>query len=219
MKEPNRERKNEIKFQIQLNEEQKKAKQIIYDNKITILKGKAGTAKSLTASNTALDMLFKKQIEKIIITRPLVTSGEELGFLPGSVKEKTDPYTMSIYDNMYRLYSKDKIDKEITEGHIEVIPLAYMRGRNFSNCCVILDEAQNCTMTQLELILTRMCIGSKIIICGDSGQIDLKDKSKSGFDFVCKHMKDIPGFEIVNMITNHRDPIVEDILKVYNDYR
>jgi phosphate starvation-inducible PhoH-like protein len=136
-----------------------------------------------------------------------------------SIKEKTDPYTMSIYDNMYKLYSKEKIDKEIAEGNIEVVPLAYMRGRNFSNCCVILDEAQNCTMTQLELILTRMCIGSKIIICGDSQQIDLKDKVKSGFDFICKHMRDIPGFIIYTMTTNHRDPIVEEIVKVYDSYR
>jgi len=158
-------------------------------------------------------------LKKIIITRPLVTSGEDVGFLPGDIKSKTDPFTAPIMDACYRLYTKEKIDKEFQDGNIEVIPFAFMRGRNFSNCVVVVDEAQNITENQMELLLGRMCVGSKMIICGDAAQIDLKDKKQSGFDFICKHMKDVKDFTVISLKTNHRDPIVEDILKVYNDFR
>lgn len=211
--------KNPIKFQISLNEEQKEAKEKILINKITILKGQAGSGKTLLAVQSALDLFFRHEYEKIIITRPLVTSGEDVGFLPGGIKDKTDPFTAPIMDACHRLYSKDKIDKEITEGHIEVIPFAFMRGRNFSNCVVVVDEGQNITSNQMELLLGRMCIGSKMIICGDTAQIDLKDRKTSGFDFICKYMKDVPGFEVIALKTNHRDPIVEDMLKIYAEYR
>ena len=214
-----RTRKNPIKFQISLNEEQKDAKQVILDNKITVLRGSAGSGKSMVAAQIALDLLFRNEVEKIILTRPAVTSGEEIGFLPGDKDAKLAPYTAAIYDNMYRLYNKDKIDREITEGRIEVIPVAFMRGRNLTNCCIVVDEGQNITHSQMELILGRICTGSKMIICGDTAQIDLKDKKLSGFDFICKHMKDVKGFSVFVLKTNHRDPIVEDVLKVYNDYR
>lgn len=211
--------KNPIKFQVQLNEEQKQAKAEILNNTITILKGIAGSGKSMVAAQIGLDLLFRKEVEKIILTRPLITSGEEMGFLPGGIKEKTDPYTAPVYDNMYRLYDKAKIDKEIMEGHIDVIPLAFMRGRNLSNCFCIVDEAQNITDRQMELLLGRLCTGSKMILCGDIAQIDLKDKKQSGFDFICKHMTNIPGFGIVTLKTNHRHPIVEEVLKVYGSFR
>lgn len=211
--------KNPIKFQVQLNEEQKLAKAEILNNTITVLKGIAGSGKSMVAAQIGLDLLFRKEVEKIILTRPLITSGEEMGFLPGGIKEKTDPYTAPVYDNMYRLYDKAKIDKEIMEGHIDVIPLAFMRGRNLSNCFCIVDEAQNITDRQMELLLGRLCIGSKMILCGDIAQIDLKDKRQSGFDFICKNFTGIPGFGVVTLKTNHRHPIVEDILKVYSIYR
>jgi len=110
--------KGQIKFNVQLNDEQKLAKQVILDNKITVIKGQAGSGKSLVAAQVALDMLFKREVERIILTRPAVTSGEEIGFLPGSKEEKLAPYTAAIYDNMYRLYNKEKIDKEILEGSI-----------------------------------------------------------------------------------------------------
>lgn len=211
--------KGEIRFLVHLNEEQKHAKSEILNNTITILKGSAGSGKSLVAAQVALDLLFKHQIEKIIITRPLVTSGEEIGFLPGGIKEKTDPFTAPVHDNMIRLYNKEKIDKEIAEGRIEVIPLAFMRGRNLTNCCVILDEAQNATHRQTELLLSRLCHGSKMIICGDSAQIDLKDKKQSGFNFICNNLNTIPGFSIVTLKQNHRDPIVEQIVKIYENHR
>jgi len=207
--------KGQIKFNIQLNEEQKLAKQIIMDNKITVVKGQAGSGKSLVAAQVALDLLFKKEVERIILTRPAVTSGEEIGFLPGSKEEKLAPYTAAIYDNMYRLYNKEKIDKELENGKIEVIPLAFMRGRNLSDCCVVVDEGQNITHRQMELLLGRICIGTKMILCGDSAQVDLKNKKDSGFHFICTHFKDIPGFEVVTLKTNHRDPIVEPLLEIY----
>jgi len=210
-----RQPKNPIRFQVQLNEEQKEAKQIILDSKITVLRGQAGSGKSLIAAQVGLDLLFRKEVEKIILTRPAVTSGEEIGYLPGDKDAKLAPYTAAIYDNMYRLYSKEKIDKEIMEGNIEVIPLAFMRGRNLTNCCVVVDEGQNITHRQMELVLGRMCQGSKMIICGDVAQIDLKDKKLSGFNFICTNFKEVPGFAVVTLKTNHRDPIVEQILEIY----
>lgn len=207
--------KNEIRFQVQLNEEQKEAKLVILSNKITVLRGQAGSGKSLVAAQVALDLLFRKEVNKVILTRPAVTSGEDIGFLPGSKDDKLAPYTAAIYDNMYRLYNKEKIDKEISEGNIEVLPLAFMRGRNLSNCCVVVDEGQNITHKQMELLLGRMCHGSKMIICGDVSQIDLRDKKLSGFNFICTNFKEVPGFEVVTLKTNHRDPIVEQILEIY----
>jgi phosphate starvation-inducible PhoH-like protein len=211
--------KNPIKFNIQLNEEQKDAKEVVLNSVVSVIRGKAGSGKSLLAAQIALDMLFKKEIERIIIARPAVTAGEQIGFLPGTKEEKMAPFTAPVYDNMYRLYSKEKIENLVAEGEIEIIPVGFLRGFNFTNCVVIVDEAQNCTETQLELILGRICNGSKVIICGDVSQIDLKNKKESGYDFVCKHMKDIPGFSVITLQTNHRHAIVENILKVFDEYR
>lgn len=211
--------KNPIKFQVTLNEEQKAAKATILANKVTVLKGGAGSGKSMVAAQAALDLLFTGQVEKVILTRPAVTAGEELGFMPGDKDAKLAPYTAAIYDNMYRLYNKEKIDKEIIEGRIEVIPVAFMRGRNLTHCCVVVDEGQNITHRQMELILGRICEGSKMIICGDVAQIDLKDKKLSGFGFICNNLTSVKGFSVVTLKTNHRDPIVEDILKIYIDHR
>jgi phosphate starvation-inducible PhoH-like protein len=211
--------KNPIKFQLSLNDEQKVAKEKIINSDIAVIRGKAGSGKSLLAAQIALDMLFKKEVEKIIIARPAITAGEQIGFLPGTKDEKMAPFTAPVYDNMYRLTGKEKIEKLVMEGEIEIIPVGFLRGFNFSNCIVIIDEAQNCSENQLELIMGRLCIGSKIIICGDSAQIDLKSKKDSGFDFICKHMKDIPGFNIITLQTNHRHPIVEPMLAVFEQYR
>lgn len=210
--------KNPIKFQVSLNEEQKEAKSIILANKITVLKGQAGSGKSLVAAQVALDMLFRREVEKIILTRPAVTSGEEIGYLPGDKDAKLAPYVATIFDQMYRLYNKEKIDKEVSEGRIEIIPVGFLRGRNFTNCVVVVDESQNITHRQMELLLGRMCSGSKMVICGDVSQIDLKDKRMSGFQFLCTNFKEVPGFAVVSLKTNHRDPIVEDILKIYKEH-
>jgi phosphate starvation-inducible PhoH-like protein len=219
MSEPKRRPKGDIKFQVSLNEEQKEAKSLILRSKISVLKGSAGSGKSMLAAQVALDLLFRHEVEKIILTRPAVTSGEDIGFLPGDKDAKLAPYTAAIYDNMYRLYRKDLIDKHLADGNIEVIPLAFMRGRNLTNCCVVVDEGQNITHRQMELLLGRLCNGSRMIICGDTAQIDLKDKKMSGFGFICHNLTNIANFSIITLKTNHRDPIVEDILKIYSDHR
>ena len=211
--------KGPIKFNVQLNEEQKLAKEKILSNTVTVLKGKAGSGKSLLAANVALDLLFSREIEKVIITRPTVVAGQDIGFLPGDVNEKLAPFTAPVYENMHRLYPKEKIEKCIAEGEIEIVPVSFMRGRNFTDCLVVVDEAQNLTDNQTELLLTRICHGSKMIFCGDGAQIDLKDRKTSGFDVVCKHMKDVPGFGVVTLQTNHRHAIVDHILEVYKDIR
>ena len=155
--------KNPIKFNVSLDQEQKHAKALILENTVTVLTGAAGSGKTLVACQAGLDLLFNREVEKIIVARPVVTAKEDIGFLPGGLKDKLDPFIAPIYDNMYRLYNKEKIDKEFQEGRIEIIPFAFMRGRNFSNCFVILDEAQNITDTQMELAITRLCDGSKKI--------------------------------------------------------
>jgi len=212
--------KNPIKFNVSLGSDQKQAKSLIFNNTITVLTGAAGSGKTLVACQAGLDLLFSKEIEKIIVARPVVTAREEIGFLPGGLKDKLDPFIAPIYDNMYRLYNKEKIDKEFQEGRIEIIPFAFMRGRNFSNCFVILDEAQNITDNQMELAITRLCEGSKMCIVGDVSQIDLKQKKDSGLFFVSKAVAQaVEGVCHFHLKTNHRHPIVEPILDIYKTLR
>lgn len=211
--------KTEIKFDVTLNEEQKRAKANILQNTITVLKGQAGSGKSLLAAQVALDMLYKHDVEKVIISRPTIEAAGPIGYLPGDIGSKMQPFTAPIFDNMYRLDKKEKIDALVGEGKIEILPLGFMRGRNFSDSIVLIDEGQNITHDQMHLILGRICLGSKMIICGDNSQIDLKIKKDSGFDFICLHMKDVPGFGVEKLLTNHRHPIVEDILKIYKEFQ
>ena len=140
--------KNDIKFNISLNEEQKAAKADILSHTVSLLKGQAGSGKTLLACQIALDMFFNRQIEKIIITRPNVASADEIGFLPGSMKEKMDPWLAPIYANLYMLYSKQVIDKMVDNQEIEIVPFAFVRGRTFVSECVIVDEAQNVNSNQ-----------------------------------------------------------------------
>ena len=210
--------KGEIKFRLSLNEEQKEAKQIILDNPVTLIKGMAGSGKTLLACQIALDMVFKKEMDKIVITRPTV-SKEEIGFLPGDLKEKMDPWLAPIYSNLYLLYDKDKIDKMVQENQIEIVPFAFMRGRTFPNCFVIVDECQNITGPQTEMMLGRLGRGGKIVFCGDLAQVDLKSKKDSGIGFFPRLEERIKGVRIITLKKNHRHEIVEDILKVYDEFR
>ena len=210
--------KNPIKFNIQLNEEQKAAKDIILANPVTVLKGMAGSGKTLVAVQTALDLLFTKQVEKIIITRPTVAK-EDIGFLPGDIKEKMDPWLAPIYHNLYLLYDKVKIDKEVEEGRIEILPFAFMRGRTFVNAFVIVDEAQNVTHTQMEMVLGRLGKKSWMAICGDLAQVDLKNKKETGFSFLSRVEEQVKGVRVVALKQNHRHAIVEPILEVYQTFR
>ena len=210
--------KNPIKFNLQLNDEQKEAKALIVDNPIVVLKGMAGSGKTLVAVQAALDMLFTKEIDKIIITRPTVAK-EDIGFLPGDLKEKMDPWLAPIYHNLYALYNKEKIDKELERGTIEIVPFAFMRGRTFLNSFVIVDEAQNVTHDQMETVIGRLGKQSKMVICGDLAQIDLKNKKETGFSFLSRIEEHVQGFRVMALKQNHRHEIVSPILQVYQDFR
>ena len=208
--------KNPIKFKITLNEEQKEAKAKILENTLTILAGRAGSGKTLLAVQIALDGLLRRHYEKIIITRPTV-SKEEIGFLPGDLREKMDPWIQPIYQNMYALYDKEKVEKLIEDGKIEIVPLAFMRGRTFLDSCIIVDEAQNVTHEQMEMIATRIGLRSKMIVCGDDHQVDLKSRRESGFRFLYTAARKVKNMVGITLIENHRDPIVDDLIQVYED--
>lgn len=208
--------KRVINFQLQLNEEQKAAKEVIMDTTVTILSGQAGSGKTLLACQVALDMLFKKQVKKIIITRPTV-SKEEIGFLPGDLKDKMQPWMQPIYANFYQLYNKEKIDGIIKDELVEIVPVAFMRGRTFLDSFVIVDEAQNCTNEQMNMIISRLGIRSKMVICGDTAQVDLKYKNESGFKFLLTVSKKVKDVESVVLTTNHRHPVVEAMLAQYDE--
>ncbi len=210
--------KGPIKFNMTLNEEQKQAKAVILENDITILKGMAGSGKTALACNVALDMLFKKEVSRIIICRPAV-SKEEIGFLPGSSSDKLGPYLQPVIDNFYRLYNREKIDELVKEGKITIVPFAFMRGHTFSDTAIIADEAQNISLSFLELLIGRMGLGSKMIVCGDGSQIDLKDKRDSSFKNLHVIESRVKGFKIFTLLRNHRHPIVEKVLEVIEELK
>jgi len=210
--------KNPIKFNVQLNDEQKQAKALILESPITVIRGMAGSGKTLVATQVALDMLFTKQVQKIIITRPTV-SKEEIGFLPGDLQAKMDPWLAPIYHNLYMLYNEEKVKKELEVGNIEIVPFAFMRGRTFTDSFIIVDEAQNVTHNQMETVIGRLGRGSKMAICGDMAQIDLKDKRETGFSFLSRLEEQVNGFKTINLLHNHRHDIVAPILNVYSTFR
>lgn len=208
--------KNPIKFKITLNEEQKEAKAKILNSTLTLLAGKAGSGKTLLACQIALEKLFMKEAEKVIITRPTV-SKEDIGFLPGDLREKMDPWVQPIYQNMFALYDKVKIEKLIEDGVIEIVPVSFMRGRTFLDSVIIVDEAQNVTHEQMEMIVTRIGLRSTMIICGDDHQVDLKSRRDSGFKFLYTAARRIKNMVGISLMTNHRDPIVDDLLDIYEE--
>jgi|TARA_B110000285_G_C15142511_1_gene631946 phosphate starvation-inducible PhoH-like protein len=210
--------KRPIKFNVQLNEEQKEAKAKIISAPITVIKGMAGSGKTLVATQVALDMLFTKKVDKIIITRPTV-SKEDIGFLPGDIREKMDPWLAPIYHNLHMLYSKDKIQKLLDDEIIEIVPFAFLRGRTFVDAFVIVDEAQNVTHSQMETVIGRLGKGSKMVICGDMAQIDLKDKRETGFSFLSRIEEQVEGFVTHSLEQNHRHTIVAPVLNVYTKFR
>lgn len=213
--------KGPIKFNIQLNEEQKEAKEVILKNTITILKGKAGSSKTLLACNVALDLLFKKDIEYIFIARPFIyAENEQIGILPGTVQDKLIGLTTPIIENMYSLVAKEKIDNLIAEGLIRILPVGFMRGMTVNNSVLILDEFQNATLSQTYTALSRLGKGSRIIVTGDMAQCDLKNKKDSGFDFFKKlENEGLPGVKIITLESNHRHDLVEAISKIYEIYK
>ena len=187
------------------------------ENDITMSLGPAGTGKSFLAVSVGVTLLMEKKIERVILSRPAVEAGEKLGFLPGDMKEKVDPYLRPLYDALYELFGADKIDKKIESGEIEIAPLAFMRGRTLKNCFAILDEAQNATETQIKMFLTRIGENSKLVVNGDPSQIDLINKSQSGLIKSKNILKDLKEIKIVEFDHNDvvRHPLVSKIIRVY----
>ncbi len=200
-------------------ERQKKYVRALKESDIIISAGPAGTGKTYLAVAVALTMLLEKKIERIILSRPAVEAGERLGFLPGDMKEKVDPYLRPLYDSLYDLLDFEKIQKRIDIGDIEIAPIAFMRGRTLKNSFAILDEAQNATDTQIKMFLTRIGENSKIVINGDPSQVDLPNKSLSGLNRSKKllgHLKEISvvDFDHSDVV---RHPLVSKIVKAYSD--
>ncbi len=196
---------------------QKEYVKALKTNKIVMSLGPAGTGKTYLAVAVALTMLLEKKVERIILSRPAVEAGERLGFLPGDMKDKIDPYLRPLYDSLHDLFDYNKIQKKIESGVIEIAPLAFMRGRTLKNSFAILDEAQNATRTQIKMFLTRIGDNSKLVVNGDPTQIDLPNKNQSGLIESQKILKDIKEISIINFDQNDviRHPLVTKIVEAY----
>ena len=186
-------------------------------NQIVMSLGPAGTGKTYLAVAVALSMLLEKKVERIILSRPAVEAGERLGFLPGDMKEKIDPYLRPLYDALYDLLDYNKIQRKIESGEIEIAPLAFMRGRTLKNSFAILDEAQNATQMQIKMFLTRIGANSKLVVNGDPSQIDLPNRSQSGLIESQNILKGIKEISIINFDHNDviRHPLVTKIVEAY----
>ena len=200
-------------------EKQKHYVRALRQSDIIISAGPAGTGKTFLAVAIGLTMLLEKKIERIILSRPAVEAGERLGFLPGDMKEKVDPYLRPLYDSLYDLFDYEKIQRMIEVGDIEIAPLAFMRGRTLKNSFAILDEAQNATDTQIKMFLTRIGENSKIVINGDPSQIDLANKSTSGLYRSKKLLGHLNEIAVVDF--DHSDvvrhPLISKIVRAYSD--
>ena len=182
--------------------------------------GPAGTGKTYLAMAMAVNAFKKNEVERIILTRPAIEAGEKLGFLPGDLQSKVDPYLRPLYDALFEIMGAESFNINLEKGLIEVAPLAYMRGRTLDNAFIILDEAQNTTPSQMKMFLTRIGFGSKVIVTGDGSQKDLPPNVKSGLDEAVKILKDIPeiGFNKFSTRDVVRHPLVQIIGKAYEDY-
>ena len=179
--------------------------------------GPAGTGKTYMAVAKAVESLKKREVERVVLSRPAVEAGERLGFLPGDMKEKVDPYLRPLYDALYDMMPSDKVDRMLTSGEIEIAPLAFMRGRTLSESYVIIDEAQNTTPVQMKMVLTRLGQGSRMVITGDLSQIDLPDNQPSGLADAVDRLQGVEGVGIIHLSGKDvvRHPVVARILQAY----
>ena len=210
MKEPNRERKNDIKYKITLNEEQKEVKRLILENQIVIITGRAGCGKSLVSAQCALDFLFKKQVDNIMVTRAAVEVGHSLGFLPGSLNEKFDPYLEAFQENLTKCYDKVKVDELIHSKKVIALPVQFIRGKTIDDVLVV-EEAQNLTKAEMLAILTRLGKNGKIIINGDNEQKDIRDEY-NGLSYAIDLSKKLKEIKWMKLKENHRSDLVGKIL-------
>ncbi|MCX7186679.1 MAG: hypothetical protein RL063_1632 [Pseudomonadota bacterium] len=194
--------------------------QQIQDFDITFGIGPAGTGKTYLAVASAVDAMARDRVKRIVLVRPAVEAGERLGFLPGDLNQKVDPYLRPLYDALYDLAGYDTVNKMFERGAIEVAPLAYMRGRTLNQSFIILDEAQNTTPEQMKMFLTRIGFGTKAVITGDVTQIDLQRHQKSGLVEAQKVLKDIKGIAMTHFLAADvvRHPLVQKIVNAYEDY-
>ena len=199
---------------------QKKYVDAIRNGMFTFGLGPAGTGKTYLAMAMAITAFKREEVSRIILTRPAIEAGEKLGFLPGDLQSKIDPYLRPLYDALYQIMGADSFLKNSEKGLIEVAPLAYMRGRTLDNAFIILDEAQNTTPAQMKMFLTRIGFGSKVVITGDSTQKDLPSGTISGLDVAVKVVKDLEGINICTLTSKDvvRHPLVQKIVKAYEDY-
>lgn len=209
--------RGDVKFNITLSDEQKRAKENIIKHAFSFIVGKAGSGKTLLAVQVALDMFFKREYDRVIITRPTIAT-EDNGFLPGDEKEKLEPWLIPIMSNMRKVYNKpEKIQKMVDNEEIELVSLAHFRGRAFDNAVVIIDEFQNLTKPQLRMALGRLGKNSIMIFCGDNQQIDLSSSLNSAIDDVHK-IKDSKHVFKVILEDNHRHKAIDDVLKLLTGY-
>jgi phosphate starvation-inducible PhoH-like protein len=199
---------------------QKRYIKAIRENDIVFGVGPAGTGKTYLAVAAAVSYFKKGKINRLILTRPAVEAGERLGFLPGTLQEKIDPYLKPLYDALFEMIEPEKVNSFLERNIFEIAPLAYMRGRTLNDAFIILDEAQNTTREQMKMFLTRLGFGSKVVITGDITQIDLPSKERSGLVEAIKILRGIKGIEIVEFsrddVVRHR--LVQEIIKAYEEY-
>ena len=210
MKEPNRVRKNEVAYKVQLNEEQKEAKRLILENQIVIITGRAGSGKSLVGAIAALDFLNTKQCDKILVTRSAIEVGKSLGSLPGEINSKFNPFIEALIENLYKCSDKSKIDDYVKSEKIKGLPIQFIRGKTIDDVLIV-EESQNVNRIEMEAILTRLGKTGKIIINGDSAQRDIND-GVTGLDFAIELSKNIEGIVHIKLKENHRSGLVGDIL-------
>lgn len=210
MREPNRERKGEIKYEVSLNEEQKEAKRLIIDNQIVIITGQAGSGKSLVCAQTALDFLMKKQVDKILNTRAAIEVGESLGFLPGDLKSKFDPYMEAFIENLYKCKNEKTINDFIEAKKLQAMPVQFVRGKTVDDILIV-EEAQNLSKHQMLALITRLGKTGKIVINGDNEQQDTNDP-QNGLKYIINLSKHISEIKWIKLKENHRSGLVGKIL-------
>lgn len=211
MKEPNRVRKNDIKFGVQLNEEQKEAKYLIRENQVVVITGRAGCGKSLVSAQAALDFLFQKQIDQILVTRATIEVGNTLGLLPGTLDEKFNPYLEAFIENLQKCVDKMKVQELVIGQKVTAMPVQFIRGKTIDDVLIV-EEAQNLSKAQMLAILTRLGKTGKIIINGDNEQKDIKDEY-NGLSYVIELSKKIEEIKWIKLKHNHRSDLVGKILE------
>lgn len=206
--------KNEIKYNVQLNEEQKEVKRLIRENQIVVITGRAGCGKSLVSAQVALDFLFKKEYDAVYVTRAAVEVGHSLGFLPGSLSEKFNPYLEAFQENLLKCYNKERIESLVAEDKIKALPVQFIRGKTVDNILIV-EEAQNLTKAEMLAIVTRLGKDGKIVINGDNEQTDIKE-GYNGLTYMIELSKKIEEIKWIKLKHNHRSDLVGKILD--NEY-